>query len=109
MIDTVEYLSDRLTCGERFGLIVGDDLVKGLPTWRRWPELIEMVDLLVAHRTSVACVRVPYPHRYLDNPLIEVSSSGIRDRVARGLPIEHLVPSVVAHYIAAHDLYRHAP
>ncbi|MCK5584531.1 nicotinic acid mononucleotide adenylyltransferase, partial [Candidatus Bipolaricaulota bacterium] len=42
----------------------------------------------------------------LDSPMIGISSSGIRERVADGLPIDYLVPGAVEHYIVAHDLYR---
>ena len=37
--------------------------------------------------------------RYLDMPLIEVSSSAIRRRVREGAPIRYLVPDSVADYI----------
>jgi nicotinic acid mononucleotide adenylyltransferase len=37
---------------------------------------------------------------------IEVSSSLVRERVARGEPIADLVGDAVAGYIAEHDLYR---
>ncbi len=41
-------------------------------------------------------------------PLIDVSSSLVRERARRGLPIEELVGAPVASYIAAHGLYRTA-
>jgi nicotinate-nucleotide adenylyltransferase len=41
----------------------------------------------------------------LDTPQIEISSSEIRDRVARGLSIHHLVPEPVERYIKEHRLY----
>jgi nicotinate-nucleotide adenylyltransferase len=43
--------------------------------------------------------------RYLDMPLIQVSSSAIRRRVRQGLPIRYLVPDKVAGYITSNDLY----
>jgi nicotinate-nucleotide adenylyltransferase len=38
-------------------------------------------------------------------PRIDISSSMVRDRAARGLPIRYLVPDKVAEYIDAHSLY----
>jgi nicotinic acid mononucleotide adenylyltransferase len=38
--------------------------------------------------------------------MIGISSSGIRDRVSRGLPIDYLVPGEVERYVIAHGLYR---
>ena len=43
--------------------------------------------------------------RYLEMPVIQVSSSSIRRRVAAGLPIRYLVPDRVANHIGANDLY----
>jgi nicotinate-nucleotide adenylyltransferase len=43
--------------------------------------------------------------RYLDMPVMQVSSSSIRRRVREGLPIRYLVPDKVASYIATNGLY----
>ena len=42
----------------------------------------------------------------LDMPVIGISSSGIRQRIAQGLPIRYLVPSVVETYIREQRIYR---
>jgi nicotinic acid mononucleotide adenylyltransferase len=47
--------------------------------------------------------------RFLDLPVIDVSSSAARQRVANGEPIEDLVGADVAAYIAEHGLYRGSP
>ena len=44
-------------------------------------------------------------HR-MDIPALAISSSDIRARVARGAPIQYLVPDGVARYIQKHALYR---
>jgi len=41
----------------------------------------------------------------MDKPEIDISASVIRDRVARGLSIRHLVPEPVNRYIKEHRLY----
>jgi nicotinate-nucleotide adenylyltransferase len=43
--------------------------------------------------------------RYLDMPLIQVSSSAIRRRVRERLPIRYLVPDKVAEFIETKKLY----
>ena len=42
----------------------------------------------------------------IDAPTADVSSTGIRQRVATGASIDGLVPPAVAAYIARHGLYR---
>jgi nicotinate-nucleotide adenylyltransferase len=42
----------------------------------------------------------------VEMPAIDISSTEIRRRVAGGEPIEHLVPSDVAEYIAENGIYR---
>jgi nicotinate-nucleotide adenylyltransferase len=39
-------------------------------------------------------------------PLLEISSSDLRDRVRAGRPITYLVPAAVEAYIREHGLYR---
>jgi nicotinate-nucleotide adenylyltransferase len=46
------------------------------------------------------------PLRRLDSPLIEISSTDIRKRVAAGASIRYLVPDQVLQYIDQHGLYR---
>jgi len=43
--------------------------------------------------------------RYLDMPLIQVSSSAIRRRVREGAPIRYMVPDKVADYVGEKGLY----
>jgi nicotinate-nucleotide adenylyltransferase len=42
----------------------------------------------------------------MEIPALAISSSDIRTRVARGAPIQYLVPDGVARYIDKHALYR---
>jgi nicotinate-nucleotide adenylyltransferase len=41
----------------------------------------------------------------LDEPHVDISASDIRDRLARGLSVRHLVPEPVNRYIKEHGLY----
>jgi nicotinate-nucleotide adenylyltransferase len=46
------------------------------------------------------------PHRVVPLPMLDISATDIRARVARGLPIDSLVPPAVARYIEINALYR---
>ncbi len=41
----------------------------------------------------------------VDNPLMEVSATEIRDRIRRGEPVRGMVPPVVDDYIRRNSLY----
>jgi len=48
---------------------------------------------------------IPRRVMFIDEPYIDISASYIRERVARGLPVRHLVPEPVNKYIKEHKLY----
>jgi nicotinate-nucleotide adenylyltransferase len=108
-VQTVTELQAREP-GVHWMLLIGQDQIVGLHTWREWRTLVTQVDLAVAGRPGViaamddevarlARLTVPLPMR-------DISSTDIRQRVLRGEPIDHLVPPAVARYIDQHHLYR---
>jgi len=103
----------------RLTFIVGADTASTLASWRRPAELLELADLAVAARPGSAgrervldtvagiARRGNAPAvTFLHMPAIDVSSSQVRDRAARGEPIDDLVGPAVAAYVAEHRLYR---
>ena len=48
----------------------------------------------------------PYPHKFLDIPILTVSSTEIRARIAAGRSFKYLIPKVVYEYIEEAQLYR---
>ena len=110
-VDTLEELHGR---HPRAGLtlIMGADTARTLPGWREPARLLALADLAVARRTSAGdqavlqSVSRPERVRFLHTPLLEVSSSAVRERLARGEHVDDLVGGAVADYIAQHRLYR---
>jgi nicotinate-nucleotide adenylyltransferase len=47
-----------------------------------------------------------FAHRTLPLPPHDISATGIRERVAAGLPIDSMVPPAVARYIELNHLYK---
>ena len=96
--------------GAEWVLLIGGDQYANLHTWRHWTDLLDRVTLAVAQRPGVT--REPdaavqhRPHRAVPLPMLDISSTDIRQRVSRGLGIEHLVPPAVARYIEQNGLYR---
>jgi nicotinate-nucleotide adenylyltransferase len=104
-IDTVAELVPRYGITGRPGLVIGDDLAAGFSTWKDAERLARMVDLILARRTGERHDAFPWPHRVVMNPLITVSSSDIRRRVADGRSIRFLTPEPVVVYIRTYGLY----
>jgi nicotinate-nucleotide adenylyltransferase len=98
-------------------LVIGQDQYAGFHTWHGWQELLGLVTLAVADRAAnrpdaplAADAQVlAVAHETVALPMMDVSSTEIRERIAQSLPIDELVPPSVARYIARHHLYRDPP
>lgn len=93
-------------------LIVGADQLAAFDRWREPARIVELARLAVAARSGVDRVELQVvadgaaPDRvdWIQMPAVEVSSSMIRDRMAAGTPIRHLVSSPVDDLLAAESL-----
>jgi len=110
-LDTVRALQAARP-GVAMTLIIGADQYVTLHSWQHWRELLSRVGLAVASRPGVVATPRPevqrHAHRVVPLPMLEISSTDIRQRVARGQPVDDLVPPQVARYIAREGLYRTA-
>lgn len=108
-LDTVRELSKAEPATE-WVLLIGADQYAALHTWRDWRELLARVTLAVANRPGTPRPPDPeiqrHPHRAVPLPMLDISSTDIRQRVHTGADISQLVPSQVARYIETHRLYR---
>ncbi len=107
-LDTVRELVLASPDDERV-LILGQDQYASLHTWRDWRELLALVTLAVANRPGAALAVNPQiaqlAHQTVLLPMMDISSTEVRRRVAAGEPIASLVPEAVARYIEHHRLY----
>ena len=99
--------------GTLWFLIIGHDQYASLQTWNGWQQLLGLVTLAVANRPGQASevhdeVRRFAP-RVVPLPMLDVSATAVRERVAAGADITTLVPPAVARYIDSHRLYRARP
>lgn len=94
--------------------LIGTDSLASFPTWHQPEKILSLAYLGVAERPGS-----PVPDSVLDalpglrerviefdSPLIELSSTEIRDRRADGKSITYLLPQKVEDYILEHGLYR---
>ena len=106
MVDTVKDISSKFSISGKIGLFIGDDLILGMKDWHNIDELLELVDIVVAHRDSEGEYNTSIPHKYLNNVSIPISSSDIRHRISSGRAFRYLVPEKVYNYILKKDLYK---
>jgi nicotinate-nucleotide adenylyltransferase len=91
-IDTVDDIVERYRPDGKPGLIIGDDLAKDFPRWRRAGDLAGRCDLIVANRTGA---EMPFPHTRLGNAVMPVSSSMVREKMSKGEDWRDLAPERV--------------
>ncbi|WP_153556625.1 nicotinate-nucleotide adenylyltransferase [Roseimaritima sediminicola] len=117
-VDTLQELRDGEPSAEWF-LVVGADSLASLPQWHRPERLLRLATLAVVRRggqppldygvlASLADAETIARCRAAEirMPLIEMSSSDLRRRVAEGRTIRFQTPRAVEAYIDSHRLYR---
>ena len=84
--------------------IIGGDMVDYLPTWYRIDDLVQLVQFVGVKRTGYA-QQTPYPVLWVDAPVIDVSSTQIRNKIQQGCSVRYLLPDPVFEYIQKEGLY----
>lgn len=115
-VDTIAELKKNLKDEDELFFILGWDNLAELPRWREPRRLIQMCQLVAVPRVGYP---IPNPKSMdeaipglsqrvivLGRPIINISATVIRERVAKGLSIRHLVPEAVTQYIKEHGLYK---
>lgn len=104
-VDTLREIAG-LHPGSELFLILGSDAASGLDTWESAEELPAMCRLVVVERPGAAG---PIPARFgvdrVDTPLIDLSSTDLRERAASGRSLRFLVPEPVRMLIESSGLY----
>ena len=103
-IDTVEALRTKFADAKLL-LLLGDDNLAALPTWRRFSDLQRMVTFLVLPRAKTELSH-EYPRV---KRRIDISATEIRERVRSSRAIRYLVPAAVAEIIQSQRLYLEVP
>ena len=120
-VDTLTTLTEQLP-GSSLFFLMGADSLKDLPTWREPQRLCELAVPLVVRRAGspepdfsalrhlVTAQRLQEIREHqVEMPIIELSSTEIRQRVATGRSIRFRTPRAVEKFIETHGLYRSQP
>jgi nicotinate-nucleotide adenylyltransferase len=114
-VDTLNAFQHKYGDKAELYFILGWDSLEQLPEWREPARLIKMCWLAAAPRPG--CPRpdlkalerdIPGISKkviFLEKPNIDISATAIREKIARGESIDHLVSGPVEAYIKKHKLY----
>ena len=117
-IDTLKYLKSKYLNAELF-LLIGEDQAINFNKWNRWQEILKYSQLCIAGRnqnlelseTTQETINnifdeIKYKPIWITSPLMDISSSNIRNRISKGQSIKYQVPNSVLSYIEKNNLYK---
>lgn len=108
-IDTVRELMARQP-SDQFHLVMGEDLLSSLELWKEVETLLQLAPPLIGTRTG----ELPPLPKSLRRaalsgltriPIMEISSTHLRERLSKGFYCGHLIPLKVLDYIYEKQLY----
>ena len=109
-VNTLRELKEIYESDTQFILLIGADNLLELHKWKDPHQIFDLAQVAVMHRPGYEIASAD--NQFLakvtsvEIPLMEISSTMIRDRILRGLSVKYLVDPDVEHYIKEKNLYR---
>lgn len=108
--DTLDQVRARLGESADLFFITGADAVVRILSWKRPEEVLGKAHFIAARRPGVDLTLLKEQSledrvSLMEIPLLSISSTDIRRRVAEGRPIRYLVPEPVEKFIVDRHLY----
>ena len=104
-IDTLTYLKDKHPQHE-FCLIMGSDNLQSLKMWKNSEIIMNDFRLLVYPRPDYPIEEKSENIHIVEAPLMQISSTFIRQAISEGKNINYFVPSKVWQYIQEMNFYK---
>jgi nicotinate-nucleotide adenylyltransferase len=126
-IDTVELIRQDVGPQVPLFFCLGMDALQSIDSWHRWTELLDFCHLVICSRPNYPLpsdeVVTTWLERHLCDditqikkqpqgcihlckiPLLDISSTAIRDSIKCAKSIDHMTPESVVNYIKQHSLY----
>ena len=94
--NTLQQLSTSYPI-HHFMLMIGGDNWLTFPHWYRADDILRHYDIVVYPRagSTIDCHTLPTNVMLVDMPLLNISSTEVRQRIAQGLSIEGMVPRAI--------------
>ena len=111
-VDTLQALSMQ-NPGDELYFILGSDSLNDLPTWHQPQQIAHLARFIVIERDCcpIQQLRKTLPQLYversifLENVLISISATQIRQYVQDRYPVRYLTPDGIVEYIQQNQLY----
>ena len=114
--DTLKTLREELDSSVELSFIMGMDVLEKFHLWKSPEIVVDLCNLVVVNRPGNQAVDVnevvkQFPEagpklRIINVPRMEISSSGIRERVKQGKSLKYLLSEDVIEYIDQNNLYK---
>tara|TARA_R110000868_G_scaffold167991_5_gene402581 strand:- start:1073 stop:1654 length:582 start_codon:yes stop_codon:yes gene_type:complete len=108
-VNTLVHLEEKFPNFE-FSLIMGEDNLKSLHKWKNYEIILQNHNIYVYPRISSEAENIElknHPKIHLiDAPVVEISSTFIRNNIKEGKNIQPLLPTKVWEYIDHNNFYK---
>ena len=105
-IDTLTYLSEKFQ-NNKFSIIMGSDSFQNLEKWKNYKSLVSNYPIYIYKRPGFEIVKKKIADIiFLEAPLLEISSTHIRELIRKGKSIRYLVPDSVKEEIELNNYYK---
>lgn len=120
-VDTLRVLSLELGPEVELYFVIGGDSLRDLPTWYDAPGILAQATIVAlmrpgyvdvtSYRGQIEAQLPGIAERLitLEGPLMDISSTDLRQRVAEGRPVKYQMPELVERYILKRHLYMRKP
>ena len=113
-VDTLLNIHDSYrVSSESLFLIVGGDSLVDFESWKGPEKISQLCQIVVAARADYDFLdlskKFPLKVTKLPTPLLDISSTKIRENIRKGKSIDTLVPELIISYIKKHSLYGYSP
>ena len=101
-IDTITYIKQKYPY-QKIYLIIGEDNLENFHMWKDYKIILEQIDTLLVYKRSPELKKVNNIEsskiKILDNKLVNISSSEIRENSLQQIPVK------ILNYIKTNNLY----
>ncbi|HMS29934.1 MAG TPA: nicotinate (nicotinamide) nucleotide adenylyltransferase [Saprospiraceae bacterium] len=106
-IDTLAHLEEKYP-NDNFSLIMGGDNLISLPKWKNYDQILNKYSIYVYRRPgydSSTDLASHHAIRFVDAPLLDISSTFIRNTLKAGKSVQFMVPEKALEELLTKKLY----